>query len=176
MSAILTVFRKEMVDHLRDRRSILVAMIYPLMGPLLLWLMFNFVGGSMRVNEGAALVVAVVHAHNAPELVNFLETQGATVVPLSGDARSYVMGGWAPFALILPEQRRDISQGAVPVQLITNPSRFDSIVATGRVVELLNVYQRDTVRERLHAAGMSSQMLNVLDVEQENVGRAAGPA
>jgi len=32
VSAILTVFKKEMLDHLRDGRSILVSMIYPLMG------------------------------------------------------------------------------------------------------------------------------------------------
>src|SRR5205085_4875595 len=41
---------------------------------------------------------------------------------------------------------------------------------------LLNVYQRETLRGRLHAAGLSSQMMSVLDIEQENVGRAAGPA
>ena len=49
----VVVFRKEMLDHLRDRRSILVAMIYPLMGPLLLGLMFTFVGGSLKVSAGA---------------------------------------------------------------------------------------------------------------------------
>jgi sodium transport system permease protein len=176
MPAILTVFRKEMIDHLRDRRSILVAMIYPLMGPVLLGLMFTFVGGSMRVNEGAPLLVPVVRTHNAPELVHFLEMHGATIVPLPDDARSYVMGGWAAFALVLPEQPMDPSQGPLPVRLITNPSRFDSIVATGRVVELLNVYQRETLRERLQAAGLSSQVMSVLDIEQENVGRAAGPS
>ena len=57
MHPILTVFRKEMLDHLRDRRSILVALIYPLMGPLLLGLLFSFVGGGMRVNEGAPLTL-----------------------------------------------------------------------------------------------------------------------
>ena len=62
MTTILTVFRKEMVDHLRDGRSILVAMIYPLLGPLLLGLLFNFVGGSMRVNDLGPLVVPVTRS------------------------------------------------------------------------------------------------------------------
>ena len=124
----------------------------------------------MRVNEGAPLIVPVVRAHNAPELVRFLETQGATVYPISGDVRSYVMGGGTPFALILPQQHAADPQAPVTVQLITNPSRFDSIVATGRVVELLNFYQRETVRERLQAAGLPSQMTSVLNIEQENVG------
>src|SRR5271155_1761949 len=104
MPAILTVFRKEMVDHLRDGRSILVSMIYPLMGPMLLGLMFLFVGGGMRVTDGAPLVVPIVHGDSAPDLVRFLENEGATMRKLVGDARSLVLGGRAAFALILPER------------------------------------------------------------------------
>ena len=77
MGAILSVFRKEMIDHLRDKRSILVAMIYPLMGPLLLGLMFTFVGGTMRVSDSGPLVVPIVNFHSAPDLVRFLEKAGA---------------------------------------------------------------------------------------------------
>ena len=93
MFATLTVFRKEMVDHLRDGRSILVSMIYPLMGPLLLGLMFIFVGGSMRVQEGAPLIVPITYADNAPDLVRYLEAGGATLQPVYGDPWSQVLNG-----------------------------------------------------------------------------------
>ncbi len=177
MSSILTVFKKEMVDHLRDGRSILISMIYPLMGPLLLGLMFFFVGGGMRVNEGAPLVVPILHAESAPDLVRFLEKEGATMQPLAGDVRGLVLGGRAAFALILPEHPAAATRAVpLPVRLITNPARFDSIVATGRLVELLNAYQRETLRGRLRDAGMSADMISVLNIEQENIGRAAGPA
>src|SRR5207302_277020 len=45
MFATLTVFRKEMVDHLRDGRSILISMIYPLRGHILLGVMLLLGGG-----------------------------------------------------------------------------------------------------------------------------------
>jgi len=176
MFAMLTVFKKEMVDHLRDGRSILISMIYPLMGPLLLGLMFFFVGGGMRVNEGAPLVVPIVHAESAPDLVRFLEKEGATMQPLAGDARGLVLGGRAAFALILPEHPSPTRDSQVAVRLITNPARFDSIVATGRLVEMLNGYQRETLAGRLREAGLPAAMLSVLNIEQENIGRAAGPA
>jgi sodium transport system permease protein len=176
MSAILIVFRKEMRDHLRDGRSILISMIYPLMGPLLLGLMFFFVGGSMRVNEGAPLVVPVVHAGSAPDLVRFLENEGATIQHLAGDVRGLVLGGRAAFAVILPEEPSPTQESPLAVRLITNPARFDSIVATGRVVELLNAYQRETLGGRLRAAGLPAEMISILNIEQENIGRAAGPA
>ncbi len=177
MSAIVTVFKKEMVDHLRDGRSILISMIYPLMGPLLLGLMFFFVGGGMRVNEGAPLVVPILHAESAPDLVRFLEKEGATMQPLAGDVRGLVLGGRAAFALILPEHPAAATRAVpLPVRLITNPARFDSIVATGRLVELLNAYQRETLAGRLREAGLPAALLSVLNIEQENIGRAAGPA
>jgi sodium transport system permease protein len=176
MSAALTVFKKEMIDHLRDGRSILVSMIYPLMGPLLLGLMFLFVGGGMRVTDGAPLVVPIVHADSAPDLVRFLENEGATMQELVGDARRLVLGGRAAFALILPERIGPASESPLAVRLITNPSRVDSIVATSRVVELLNAYQRLKLGGRLRAAGLSPEIVRVLDIEQENIGRAAGPA
>jgi len=176
MSAILIVFNKEMVDHLRDGRSILVSMIYPLLGPLLLGLMFFFVGGSMRVADNVPLVVPIVNAASAPDLVRFLENGGATMQYLPEGARGLVMGGWAAFALVLPATPDRTAQTPLPVRLITNPSRFDSIVATGRIIEQLNAYQRETVGGRLRAAGVSAEILNVLNIQQENIGRAAGPA
>ncbi len=176
MSAILTVFKKEMVDHLRDGRSILVSMIYPLMGPLLLGMMFFFVGGSMRLSDTGPLVVPIVNGESAPDLVRFLEKEGARVEPLSGDARTLVIGGRVAFALILPEQPNPTPQKALAVRLLTNPSRFDSIVATSRVVQMFDAYRRDTLGERLRGAGLSPDMMDVLDVAQENIGRSAGPA
>ena len=176
MPAILTVFRKEMVDHLRDRRSVLVALIYPLLGPLMLSLMFLFIGGSMRVNHGAALVVPVVHAAGAPDLVHFLERHGATIENLEGDPWGLVSSGRLSLAVILPAAPPAAGQSPLLVHLITNPSRFDSIVAAGRVIELLNGYQRETLRRRLQAAGLPETLMNVLDIRQQNVGRAVGPS
>jgi sodium transport system permease protein len=188
MSATLAVFRKEMIDHLRDRRSILVAMIYPMMGPLLLGLMFLFVGGSMQQGGGlpganGPLVVPIVNPQSAPDLVGYLERRGVELEPVEQDARRLVRGGRLAFALILPEQVGAASAAAVgtagaplAVRLIANPSRFDAIVATGRIVEMLNDYQRATLQARLRAAGLPAAMMNVLEIRQENVGRAAGPS
>ena len=176
MHAILTVFRKELLDHLRDRRSILIAMIYPLLGPLLLGLLFSFVGSGMRVNDGAPLVVPVRHAESAPDLMRYFERQGATVEPLAGDPTGLVAGGWISFALVLPDRPAADPHAATPVRLVGNPSRFDSIVATGRVIEMMNEYQREMVRQRLGSAGLPTDFLNVLTISQENIGKAAGPA
>lgn len=180
MHAIFTVFGKEMKDHLRDRRSILVAMIYPLMGPILLGLMFFFVGGSMEIKGTAPLVAPVVNLDNAPDLVRYLQRNNVGLEPLEGDAWSLVSGGRIPFALVFPVHAKPDSSGSgggpLPVRLISNPSRFDSIVATGRIINLLNDYQREKLRGRLTAAGLSPDMMKIVDIQQENIGSAAGPS
>ena len=179
-AAALAVFRKEMIDHLRDRRSMLIAMIYPLLGPLLLGLMFFFVGGSMQHSGAGAgsgpLVVPVVHAGSAPTLMHYLEQRDVVLQPIAADARRLVKGGRLAFALILPAHVATAADAPLPVRLIANPARFDAIVATGRVIELLNDYQRTTLRARLRAAGVPEGLLNVLAISRENVGRAAGPS
>ena len=96
--------------------------------------------------------------------------------PLFGDARSLVLGGRAAFALILPGLPSANRESPLPVRLITNPARVDSIVATGRMVELLNTYQREMLGGRLRAAGLPAEMMTVLNIAQENIGQAAGPA
>ena len=40
---IRVVFRKELTDGLRDRRSLFSALIFPLVGPLLVVVMFRFI-------------------------------------------------------------------------------------------------------------------------------------
>ena len=76
---------------------------------------------------------------------------------LTGDARSLVLGGRATFALILPGQPSPSRDSPLDVRLITNPARVDSIVATGRVVDLLNTYQREMLGSRLRAANTMPQ-------------------
>jgi sodium transport system permease protein len=176
MRAILTVFRKEMIDHLRDRRSILVAMIYPLLGPLLLGTILTFSGGSMQVVDGEALYVPVVNEAAAPDLVDFLRRQGAIVAPGPDNQAAEVLSGRVPFVLIVSERPPGEPQGLLPVKLVTNPSRFDSIAATGRIIDFLNRYEREVVDGRLRAAGLSAGIAKAVTIEEENVGRAVGPA
>lgn len=176
MRALWTVFTKEVIDHLRDKRSILVAMIYPLLGPVLLGTILTFSGGQMRIDDGAPLVVPVVNENAAPDLVQFLRDQGAILIWGPQDAAPDVLAGRMPFVLAIGDRAAGDANSPVPLRLITNPSRFDSIAATGRIVELLNRYEREVVHERLRAAGLPGEFAKAIDIDEQNVGRAVGPA
>lgn len=176
MGVIWTVFGKEMLDHLRDKRSILVAMIYPLLGPVLLGTILTFSGGSMRIDEGAPLIVPVVNENAAPELVKFVQDQGAILVRGPEEPAPDVLAGRLPFVLAIGDRPAGDPNAPLPLRLVTNPSRFDSIAATGRIVELLNRYEREVVHQRLSGAGLPADFAKAIELDEQNVGRAAGPA
>ncbi len=173
MSTIAIVFRKEMTDNLRDRRSILVAMIYPLMGPLLLGLLFTFVGGMLKVQPSSGMSVWVANRENAPAFVQFLAAHGVAIRPAPSDPEGAVRRSELPLVLMLPEKAPAAAGAPLEVKLISDPSRLDSIVAVGQVLDLLHDYERVTTAEKLRAAGLSPDVATSLRVVQETVGRAS---
>ena len=89
MRAIWTVFRKEFLENLRDRRTLTTALLLgPVFGPLLLSGLLQFVAQREQERLDKPLPVAVVHAERAPNLLTYLKGYGVDVteVKLSDDA------------------------------------------------------------------------------------------
>jgi sodium transport system permease protein len=171
MSTIIVVFIKEMIDNLRDHRSIAMAMIYPLVGPILLGLMITFVSGSLKVDAAHRLQILTVGADNAPALVSYLEAHGANVQPAPADPAEVVRHGTAPFALVLPAQSKD-EGAALEVRLLADASRISSVVPISQVMDLLRAYERQISTARLRALGVGPEVIAPVHIVQENVGRA----
>jgi len=66
------VFTKEVVDNLRDRRTLLAALLYPFLGPGLILLMVFAIGRLSREAE-LPLKIPVAGREHAPSLIPFLE-------------------------------------------------------------------------------------------------------
>ena len=171
MSTIGVVFRKEMLDNLRDRRSIAMAMVYPLIGPLLLGLMISFVAGTLKVDTNAKVAILAANAENAPSLAHFLQAHGAILFRAPEDPVSAVRKGMAPFVLELPATPvRDTE--VLEVTLLTDASRLSSVVPIAQAMDLLHLYERERTTERLRAAGIGPDLTTSLRITQQNVGRA----
>jgi sodium transport system permease protein len=80
MRAILTVFLKEFRENLRERRTLLSALLF---GPLLTPLLFA-AAMSLEIEQGSAkndlpVALAVSHSDRAPNLLAFLHEYGDDV-------------------------------------------------------------------------------------------------
>src|SRR5260370_25385964 len=77
MRSVLTVFGKEFVENLRDRGTLLSALLFgPLFGPLLFGLMVSRMLNQSVVESDEPLRLTISGADNAPGLTRYLEAHG----------------------------------------------------------------------------------------------------
>src|SRR5208282_4388952 len=97
MRALLTVFGKEFHENLRDRRTLLSALLFgPLFGPLLFGLMVSRMLNQSVVESDEPLRLTVSGGEYAPGLTRYLEVQGVKLTRTNlseNEARSAVRAG-----------------------------------------------------------------------------------
>ncbi len=179
MSALLSVFAKEFRENLRERRTLLSALVIgPLLGPLL------FAGAlSLRIEHGAAeserpLAVAVAHGERAPHLIAFLRQYGVTVAPVDLDAaaaRAAVQSHHEELVLSVEENfAAHLAVGLpAPVRLYADASDVAATGGVSRVRGLLERYGALEARLRVLARGIDPLILTPLAVQEVDVSTPA---
>lgn len=168
MQPIWVVFQKEVVDNLRDRRTLGSAIFGALLGPLLILLLIIILGQAFFKEAGdKALVLPVIGAERAPNLVQFLEQQNATLVPGPADPETAVRNGDVELVLvILEDYPADFSAGRpAAVQIVADSSRQSASLAVNRTRSLLDAYSRQISALRLVARGVSPAVIQPLTVQ-----------
>ena len=158
------VFRKELKDHLRDRRSIFSGLLMPLFGPLVLLGMFTLLASWLR--EDRPLVVPVAGGRNAPNLIAFLQRYGAVVETAPADFEAQVRDGKLDLAISVPEDYgKEFEAGrSAPVQLVEDSSRAKSKPQVMRARRLLELFARRTSMLRMIARGISPILVAPLEL------------
>ena len=86
MSTLMTVMRKELRDLSRDRRTLLLTLLFgPLLYPVLLLGMGKLAESRVRTQIEQPLQIPTIGADNAPNLVRFLAAQGLNTAPAPKD-------------------------------------------------------------------------------------------
>ncbi len=166
------VAAKELRDNLRDRRSTIMSMVYPLIGPVVLGALVLFVGATLSAPKVSEHVVVAKGSHLAPGFIAFVREQGADVVETDQDdiARA-VRTGVHPAVLIFPDDYEEnfAAQRRVEIQLVIDSSRLSSIMTIGRTVELVNRYNRAVSAERLAVHGIEPDIASPISLDSVNV-------
>ncbi len=165
------VFGKEVIDNLRDRRTLITVLLSTLIGPGMVFLLFTVIGheGSERADRPLALPVS--GAENAPSLVAFLEQNGAEVVAAPEDPEAGVRAGDHEVVLIVPPSYREEFGAGQPatVRLVVDESRQSAGSTVRRARALLEGYNQQIATLRLMARGISPAVVSVLAVENVDV-------
>src|ERR1700722_13429318 len=130
MRALFIVFGKEFLENLRDRRTLVSALLFgPLFGPLLFGLMVSRMLNQSVVESDEPLHLTISGGEHAPGLEGFLESQGVklSLASLSENAaRAAVRSGACQVILIVPEEYGRRFAAAEPAPLLLVADSTDS--------------------------------------------------
>ncbi len=161
MRGLSTVFRKEVRENIRDRRALFNSLLLgPLLFPLLFVGMMWFLQSAEQERAEQALELPVVGAQYAPNLIRYLEQQGAEIQPEPDDPEAMVRNQETPVIIrILPGYPERWAEGLpAPIEVIMDPSRQESNTAIRRIKGLLLGYSQRIGSLRLQMRGVSPQL------------------
>jgi sodium transport system permease protein len=173
--AILCVFRKEFRENLRDRRTLISALIFgPLFGPLLFGaaLSLSIERGTSEADKQVTL--AVSHAERAPNLLAHLRQYGVKVESVAYDdaaARAAVTEHRRPLVLMVTDDfgsRFQASQPA-PLLLYVDSSDANNSKEVSRIRVLLNQYGSLLARLRVMTRGIDPLVLSPIVIHDVDV-------
>ncbi len=161
------VLGKEMRDHLRDRRSLLLGLVYPMLGPFLLGVLLSFASTNLQRKAGAEFSIAAIGTENAPGLVKFFKENGVTLKPAPANPRAAVRSGKEPLVLIIPPEAA--GRDRFTVRMLIDLNRIANAASTVAVIELLTVFGQLTARRLMLAQNLDPGIAQPIVVEHINV-------
>lgn len=177
MRALITVWKKELIDTLRDRRTMLTSLLMgPLLGPLLMFGLVTMMVSQQVDRAERPLELPIAGAEHAPNLVEWLRGQGVVVKAAPNDVAAAIRNQDADVVLVISDgfgaQWRDSAPALVEV--VHDSSRAQQIgVTLNRVESLLEAYSRQMGALRLVARGIHPAVATPLAIGSRDTATAA---
>lgn len=167
---LFAVARKELVDGLRDRRSLTTLLFSTVLTPALLGVLLTTSATSQRGAED--LTLPVVGAEHAPAFVTWLGQQtGVKVVPGPADPQQAVLDRKEDVVLIIEPDFMDRMRRAqtAEVKLVSESSRDRARPKVARVRALVGAYAGQLGSLRLIARGVAPGIASPIRLEDVEV-------
>jgi sodium transport system permease protein len=168
MSGLGIVYKKEIRENLRDRRSLFNSVLLgPVLFPILFIGLAYFAGSKQQERAEEVLEVPVAGAQYAPNLVSFLEQQGVVIQAAPPDPEAAVLAQDVQVIIRIPEQFKQQWTSGKPavVEVIADPSRRESEIPMQRVKGLLYAYGAQIGQLRLQLRGVSPTISSAIMVK-----------
>jgi len=158
MKAMLIVLTKELRELVRDRRTLLLALVLsPLLTPILVIGLGTLAESRAKSQIEKPLAIAIVGAERAPNLVAWLGGQGITRKTLDEDPDTAIRNQDEDVYLrIEPDFATHWREGTPAlVEIVHDSTREDSRIPVKRVEAALDLYRQELGALRLLARGVS---------------------
>lgn len=178
MAAAWTVLRKELLDALRDRRTLLVILLSSVaIGPLVLVLLSTLVADLEERAEAREIVVAGIE--HAPTLHNYLQRQTYRIrTAPAGHEQLLQDKRLAEPVLVIGEGfEAALAAGEAPrVELVSSSANPRAAAAAARVARLLQGFSQEQAMLRLAWRGVAPASLQAIEVDERDLASPAARA
>lgn len=180
------ITRKELKDAFRDRRALMALLLFPIMGPVMIYFMFNMIIDIAE--EAVDVTLPVVGAEYADDLIDYLGQNGIQIDRVSLNAgadddstfysagqldeiRQSIRSRRFDFILVIPPDFDDLISASrrSNIELHVESTRTTSAPKAGRVQELIQAWGRETAALRLVARGVSPDVITPVSVVRIDV-------
>jgi sodium transport system permease protein len=167
------VYRKELREALRDRRTVVASVVIPLfLFPLLSVGFGTLVGAIVKKTEEASPKVMVIGGADSPGLLAALKTTPKIeVVPATQDWKEKVMEKEVPVAVEIPTgfDQNVADQKKSEVFIYKYTGELKSETAAGKLNDSLRTYREKVVSGRLVAQKLLPGILVPFQITQKNI-------
>ena len=163
-----TVFFKELKDLFRDKKTVLVGIILPL---VIFPVIFGIMGKSIDSEKKKVtdnLKISIQDNKNS-DIGKFIKSQKGTAVVESSELRKDVMDGKIYLGIIIPDdcEAKMMAGEQGDMKLIYDNSSSSSELALNMVKSSLEAYSKEVVKQRLQAKGIDIKILSPINMQEE---------
>ncbi len=172
---IAAVWRKELLDIVRDRRTLMSMIVVPILLIPVMMIVGGVVAASaMKSLESKELVIATVDSQTSPRLLTVLhDVDQATLVDYTGmpldSLRARISDNSIQAAVIFPDVDLDDPSIQPTVTVMYREDREKSELANRRISKQLDAFTDELISERLVAFNAPESVVTPFVIEEENL-------
>lgn len=175
-NGLWTVFKKEVIDNLRDRRTLTTIVASVIITPLIMigfiWFAEKTVKEETDPVTSPAFELPVLGAEHAPNLMNWLRKNNITILPAPKSPEAVIESGERRVVMVIKENYVDAFEKAktAPVLLI-HDSSISGLEQLGfiTVQNALRSYSGQIGQLRLQARGVNPEITRAIQVNLSDV-------
>jgi sodium transport system permease protein len=171
MKALAIVWRKELLELVRDRRTLMLTLLFaPLLGPLL-FLGLTTIGESKAKGQmEKPLEIAIVGADRAPNLVAWLHGQGIARKDVADPDAAIRAQDEDVYLRIGDDFGKHWHEGTpAVVEIVHDSTRHDSDIPVKRLENVLGLYNQQVGALRLLARGINPGVAAPMTVSHKDL-------
>ena len=175
LSDIVNIWRKELMDTVRDRRALIQSLLVPLFIGVL-YAVINPILGSIgeAKAEEALTIPAQGLEYVDDELITIMANLDITLVKFEGDLAAAITSGDEPAGLMIPEGFSEdiVAERPLEMTLLTNPTAggiFGGGVSASRLNNGFLIYNQSVAARRLAQHQLDPRLISPVILNTENL-------